>query len=110
MSAEIDKIVTELTVIVYKHPPETVVPITARDLRIMILEIESQRAALSKAGEALKALIQESSTIEVLGEWSAMDVNHTMSKKYRARTDAVIQQAQSLLADPLVVEAMRRKS
>lgn len=60
--------------------------------------IPDPEAALAKAREALAALLRETNNIEVLGEWSGLDINHGLQKKARAKVDSVIQQAREALA------------
>ncbi len=56
--------------------------------------LETRVAALENS---LTALLRQTSNIEVLGEWSALDMNYKTSKKYRAQVDAVIAEARALL-------------
>lgn len=46
---------------------------------------------------ALKALLNQTSNIEVLGEWEALDINFNMRKKVRAKVDSAIAVARQAL-------------
>lgn len=50
--------------------------------------------------EALAELVRFVPNIEVLGEWSAMDINLSMQKKTRAQLDAMIERARAALSAP----------
>lgn len=47
---------------------------------------------------ALTALLAQRNNIEVLGEWSALDMNHTSGRKVRATIDSVVAQGRAALA------------
>jgi hypothetical protein len=53
----------------------------------------------TKIVEALRELLRHTSNIEVLGEWSALEMNFTPAKKLRAQVDAVIADARVALAE-----------
>ena len=47
---------------------------------------------------ALRALLQQTGNIEVLGEWEALDMNYTSRKRVRAQVDQVIADARAAIA------------
>ena len=59
--------------------------------------VEDQVAALTASHAALLAALEEllvqRNNIEVLGEWSALDINFSMQKKARASIDATVDKA-----------------
>ena len=59
----------------------------------MTEELQQALAALQECREALTRLLGQTGNIEVLGEWSALDINPTSSRKCRAIVDAAIKQA-----------------
>jgi hypothetical protein len=63
--------------------------------------IEADIALASSAPElleALKALLMQQTTVEVLGEWEATDTNFRHRKEVRARVDAVNAQCRAAIA------------
>ena len=50
---------------------------------------------------ALKGILRRLGDIEAIGEWSALDVNHGMSKKLRSNVDADIAIARAAIAKAL---------
>lgn len=50
-----------------------------------------------KLREVLKKLLFKTNTIEVLGEWEALDINTSLRKKNRAEVDAIIAEARALV-------------
>ena len=57
------------------------------------------RQAAPKLLRALRALLQQTGNIEVLGEWEALDMNHSSRKKVRATVDQVIADARAAIAE-----------
>jgi hypothetical protein len=62
--------------------------------------IRAEKAEQQAAGlrAALEKLLGQTSNIEVLGEWEAMDINSGLRKKYRAIVDQVVSDCRSALA------------
>jgi hypothetical protein len=55
-------------------------------------------AAAPELMSALVALLRETNSIEVLGEWEVMDINFKSRKTVRAKVDGVIAQARAAIA------------
>jgi outer membrane protein TolC len=63
-------------------------------LRAELAEVKQQRDLLR---EALQALLGQTTNIEVLGEWEALDINFSSRKKARAKVEEVIGNARAAL-------------
>lgn len=75
------------------------------DMKHMYESLNGEAAARVRADaraerlrEALRDLLGQTNNIEVLGEWSALDVNLTTSKKMRAEVDKIIARCRDCLA------------
>lgn len=55
-------------------------------------------AAAAQMYEALDKLFMNRNTIEVLGEWSAMDSNHNSEKRERAKMEAIYDECRAAIA------------
>lgn len=49
---------------------------------------------------ALEKLLRQVNNIEVLGEWSAQDINRSSQRRFRAQVDAVVAECRAALAAP----------
>ena len=67
--------------------------------QFLTAERDALRAELSRKHKALVALLGQLGNIEVLGEWSALDINPTASRKYRATVDRVVEAARAAIAE-----------
>lgn len=47
---------------------------------------------------ALKSVLAQANNIEVLGEWSVQDINHSAQKRVRAQVNAIYADARAALA------------
>lgn len=54
--------------------------------------------ALRECAEACRTLLRITGDIEVLGEWSALEMNRNLQKTTRAKVDAVIATAEAAIA------------
>ena len=55
-------------------------------------------AAAPELLSSLAAILRKLSTIEVLGEWEALGINHNLSKKERTAVNAAIDDARAAIA------------
>ncbi len=67
-------------------------------IRDIILDLQASREREKELVEALKELLYQVNNIEVLGEWSALDMNRSSGKKLRAEVDATVTKSREALA------------